>query len=146
MRSKYEWGYGFNEHNIIAGKDDAKFAVGNQWDPVVEARRKAANKPILTFNRLIAFVAQIVGNRLMNETEIRVHPDKAGTKEIAEVREGLIRSIFRIRTPISPVMKPRNTSASAAKVISHSRSITRTTMFSSRKSSFRPLPTLTRWC
>lgn len=95
MRSKYEWGYGFNEHNIIAGKDDAKFAVGNQWDPVVEARRKAANKPILTFNRLIAFVAQIVGNRLMNETEIRVHPDKAGTKEIAEVREGLIRSIFK---------------------------------------------------
>ena len=35
MRSKYEWGYGFNEHNIIAGKEDAKFTVGNQWDPVV---------------------------------------------------------------------------------------------------------------
>jgi hypothetical protein len=70
--------YGFNEHNIVAGKDDAKFTVGNQWDPVVEQRRKDANKPVLTFNRLIAFVAQIVGNRLMNETEIRCHPDKAG--------------------------------------------------------------------
>ena len=95
MRSKYEWGYGFNEHNILAGKDDAKFTVGNQWDPIVEQRRRTANKPVLTFNRLIAFVAQIVGNRLMNETEIRVHPDKAGTKEIAEIREGLIRSIFK---------------------------------------------------
>lgn len=95
MRQKYEWGYGFNEHNILAGKEDAKFTVGNQWDPVVEQRRKNAKKPVLTFNRLVAFVAQIVGNRLMNETEIRVHPDKAGTKEIAEIREGLIRSIFK---------------------------------------------------
>jgi hypothetical protein len=95
MRQKYEWGYGFNEHNILAGKDDAKFTVGNQWDPVVEQRRKDQRKPVLTFNRLVAFVAQIVGNRLMNETEIRVNPDKAGTKEIAEIREGLIRSIFK---------------------------------------------------
>ena len=95
MRTKYEWAYSFNEHNVVAGKEDAKFTVGNQWDPVVEQRRKDANKPVLTFNRLIAFVAQIVGNRLMNETEIRVHPDKAGTKEIAEIREGLIRNIFK---------------------------------------------------
>ena len=95
MRSRYEWGYGYNEHNIIAGKDDAKFVVGNQWDPVIEARRKSQRKPVLTFNRLVAFISQVVGNRLMNETEIRVFPDKAGTKEIAEVREGIIRSIFK---------------------------------------------------
>lgn len=95
MRRRYEWGYSFNEHNIIAGKEDAKFTVGNQWDPVVEARRKEQKKPVLTFNRLVAFMAQLVGNRLMNETEIRVFPDKAGTKEIAIIREGLIRSIFK---------------------------------------------------
>jgi hypothetical protein len=95
MRAKYEWGYGFNEHNILAGKEDAKFTVGNQWDPVVEQRRKDQKKPVLTFNRLVAFMAQLVGNRLMNETEIRVFPDKAGTKEIATIREGLIRSIFK---------------------------------------------------
>lgn len=95
MRKKYEWGYSFNEHNIIAGKEDAKFTVGNQWDPIVEQRRKDQKKPVLTFNRLVAFVAQLVGNRLMNETEIRVFPDKAGTKEIAQIREGLIRSIFK---------------------------------------------------
>lgn len=95
MRSKYEWGYCFNEHNTLAGKEDAKFTVGNQWDPVIEQKRRDANKPVLTFNRLVAFVAQVIGNRLMNETEIRVYPDKAGTKEIAEIREGLIRSIFK---------------------------------------------------
>lgn len=95
MRRRYEWGYGFNEHNILAGKEDAKFTVGNQWDPVVEQRRKDQRKPVLTFNRLVAFMAQLVGNRLMNETEIRVYPDKSGTKEIAQIREGLIRSIFK---------------------------------------------------
>lgn len=95
MRGKWEWGYGFNEHNTLAGKEDAKFVVGNQWDPVVEQRRRDQRKPVLTFNRLVAFVAQVVGNRLMNETEIRVNPDKAGTKEIAEIREGIIRSIFK---------------------------------------------------
>src|SRR5688500_591029 len=79
MRAKYEWGYSFNEHNITAGKEDAKFTIGNQWDPVVEQRRKDAKKPVLTFNRLVAFMAQLVGNRLMNETEIRVYPDKQGT-------------------------------------------------------------------
>lgn len=95
MRRKYSDASAFNEHNVIAGKDDAKFIVGNQWDPIIEARRKRLNKPILTFNRLVAFLAQIVCNRLMNETEIRVYPDKDGTKEIAELREGLIRSIFK---------------------------------------------------
>lgn len=95
MRQKYEWGYSFNEHNILAGKEDAKFVVGNQWDPVIAQRRQNQRKPVLTFNRLVAFVAQIVGNRLMNETEIRVFPDKDGTKAIAEIREGIIRSIFK---------------------------------------------------
>ena len=95
MRRNYENGYGFNEHNVIAGKDDAKFVVGEQWAEAVRHKREQSNKPVLTFNRLVAFVAQIVGNRLMNETEIRVVPDKAGTKEIAQIREGLIRSIFK---------------------------------------------------
>lgn len=95
MRGKYENGYQFNEHNVLAGKDDAKFVAGKQWDSVVEQRRVDENKPVLTFNRMTAFVSQVVGNRLMNETEIRVHPDKSGTKPIAEIREGLIRSIFK---------------------------------------------------
>lgn len=95
MRQKYEWGYSYNEHNIVAGRDDAKFVVGKQWDPVVEQARKNQRKPTLTFNRLVAFLAQIVGNRLMNETEIRVLPNKGGTKAIANIREGIIRMIFQ---------------------------------------------------
>lgn len=95
MRQRYDGAKGFNEHNETAGKEDAKFTIGDQWETLVEQRRRALRKPVLTFNRLVAFMAQIVGNRLMNSTEIRVWPDKAGTKEQAELREALIRSIYK---------------------------------------------------
>ena len=96
MRRRYEWGYGYNEHNIIAGKDDARFVTGEgQWDPIIRQRRMAERKPTLTFNRLVAFLAQVIGDRLMNETEIRVLPDKGSEKGIANIREGLIRNIFK---------------------------------------------------
>ncbi len=95
MREKYDFGIGFDEHNINAGRDDAKFVVGKQWDERTEAKRNRANKPTLVFNRLMAFVAQIIGNRLANETDIRVYPDNGGTKEIAEIREGIIRAIYK---------------------------------------------------
>jgi len=95
MRLRYDAGVSFDQHNIEAGREDAKFVVGNQWDPEVEQARINAGKPALTFNYLVAFVAQLVGNKLLNETEIKVFPDKGGTKEIAQIREGLIRSIFK---------------------------------------------------
>lgn len=95
MRERYEGAKSNNEHNQQAGEEDATFVVGNQWEPVVEQRRRNLRKPVMTFNRLVAFMAQIVGNRLMNETEIRVWPDKGGTKEIAELREAIIRSIYK---------------------------------------------------
>jgi hypothetical protein len=95
IRERYAAGYSFNEANINAGRDDAKFVVGQQWDQIVEQNRIAGRKPVLTFNHLIAYVAQVVGNRLANETEIRVYPEKNGTKPIAEIREGLIRAIYK---------------------------------------------------
>jgi len=95
MRQNYENAITFDEHNIIAARDDAKFVIGQQWDDYVEQERRRTDKPTLTFNRLVAFVAQIIGNRLMNETEIRVYPDKAGTKDIAIIREGIIRAIYK---------------------------------------------------
>lgn len=95
LRTRYTDGRSANNHNELAGRDDAKFVVGEQWDPEVERKRRAAFKPVMTVNRLIAFIAQVVNNRLMNETEIRCLPDNSGTKEVAELREGLIRSIFK---------------------------------------------------
>lgn len=95
MREQYDAGVSFDQYNIEAGREDAKFVAGNQWDDWVEQKRRDMNKPVLTFNYLVAFVAQLVGNKLLNETEIRVFPDKGGTKEIASIREGIMRFIYK---------------------------------------------------
>ena len=95
MREQYDAGVSFDQANIEAGREDAKFVAGNQWDDWVEQKRRDMNKPVLTFNYLVAFVAQLVGNKLLNETEIRVFPDKGGTKEIASIREGIMRFIYK---------------------------------------------------
>lgn len=81
--------------NLEAAREDIEFTYGKQWEDAVEKARKDKGKPVLTINRLPAYVAQVVNNRLMNETMIRVLPENSGTKEVAEIREGLIRSIFK---------------------------------------------------
>lgn len=79
--------------NHLAGVEDLEFLVGNQWDEIVKASRIDAFKPVLTINRMPAFIGQVVGKRRQNETEVRVVASVGGTKEVAKVREGLIRSI-----------------------------------------------------
>lgn len=86
----------FDQFNHQAGVEDLQFLVGDQWDPEVRERRIRALKPTLTINRIPAFVAQVVGARIQNETTINVIPDTSGTKQVAELRKGLMRSIQKL--------------------------------------------------
>lgn len=95
MLERFDYGISADQHNREPAAEDITFVTGDQWDPVVKERRLKQRKPVMTVNRLNAFVAQVVNNRLMNETEIRVLPDSGGTKEIAELRQGIIRSIYK---------------------------------------------------
>lgn len=82
-----------DSYNRLAGMECSEFFAGKQWDSAMEARRNADGKPTLTINRAPAFVGQIVNNRRLNQTSIKVVPNTGGYAEIAEVRQGLIRSI-----------------------------------------------------
>lgn len=93
MREIYTDNESADYYNQEAGIEDMQFFVGNQWDPDIARSRTDALKPVLTVNRLPAFVAQVVGSRKMNETQIKVVPDNGGTISVAKVREGLIRSV-----------------------------------------------------
>lgn len=93
MRKKFAADEAFDRENREAGIEDLQFLVGDQWDARVRARRIAKRRPVLTINRLPAFVGQVLGARLENETAIKVLPDTGGDKEVARVRQGLIRSI-----------------------------------------------------
>lgn len=83
----------FDKTNREEALEDGRFFVGDQWDESAKQRRIDAKKPVLTINRLPAFVAQITGNRRLNETLAKVVPDQGGTKFAAAVRQGIIRNI-----------------------------------------------------
>ncbi len=93
MRETFADDCDFDEHNRLEAEEDAAFVAGRQWDEQLLEKRHSAKKPTLQFNRLPAFVGQVIGNRRLNETVIKVVPDNGGTREIAAIREGLIRNI-----------------------------------------------------
>lgn len=81
-----------DQDNRDAAIEDAEFFAGKQWDDTIRQRRETKRKPVLTVNRTIAFVGQVVGTRRMNDTQVKVLPENGGTREIATVRQGLIRN------------------------------------------------------
>jgi hypothetical protein len=93
IRKTYSDDVGADLENRREALEDARFAAGRQWDEIVYNNRINNNKPALTINRIVAFIAQIIGNARMNETDIKIIPDHTGDKDVARVREGLIRNI-----------------------------------------------------
>ena len=87
---------GADRLNRDAALEDLQFFVGQQWDDTVVARRQAQKKPVMTINRLPAFVAQILGSRRLNETDIKIAADTGGEVPVAQVREGLIRNVQKV--------------------------------------------------
>lgn len=96
MRKDFYDDVSYDRLNRDAALEDLRFVVGDQWDDDTRLRRQAARKPVLTINRIPAFVAQVIGARRMNETTVKVLPDNGGTQPIARIREGLIRSILKL--------------------------------------------------
>jgi hypothetical protein len=75
--------------------DDLRFArLGEQWPEKVKRERELEGRPVLTINRLPAFIRQVVNDARQNKPAIAVHPvDSAGDPETAEVFNGLIRHV-----------------------------------------------------
>src|SRR5687768_5727275 len=61
--------------NVTNGREDQRFYAGDQWD---EASRRArgTTRPMLTINRLKAFVRQLTGDVRQNPPAIKVLPAK----------------------------------------------------------------------
>jgi hypothetical protein len=71
-----------------------KFRTGQQWDPVVEAQRRADRRPCLTINKLPQHVQQVTNDQRQNRPAIKVHAvDDTTDPETAKVINGIIRHI-----------------------------------------------------
>lgn len=82
--------------NRYAALDDLQFVAdfdGMQWDEQVRASRRAQGRPCLVTNVLPQFIGQVVGDMTINKTSIKVRAAEDGDKDIADIREGLIRAI-----------------------------------------------------
>lgn len=83
----------YDRNNRDWALEDLKFAAGDQWDDAVKNDRLRKLRPCLTINVLPQFIGQVVGDRRMNKVSIKVRPFRSGTKEVADIRSGLIKSI-----------------------------------------------------
>lgn len=92
-REEFEADSSYDRLNREAALDDLKFVAGEQWDPAVKADRESKGRPCLTVNVLPQFIGQVIGDRRINKTTIKVRPRKDATIEQAEVRSGIIKSI-----------------------------------------------------
>lgn len=92
---KYDFANRRWETNRLASKFDLDFGrLGNQWPEEIVKRRKAENRPMLTINRIPAFLRQVVNNARSAKPSIKVRPvDSVADPKTAQVIQGLIRSI-----------------------------------------------------
>lgn len=84
-----------DRHNMEPAREDIQFVIGDQWDERTKHRRTRLNKPVLTVNRLPAFVAQYLGSWQQTDTTMKLTPMKGGSKTVAEIRQGVIRTIVK---------------------------------------------------
>lgn len=83
----------YDKENREAALDDLKFVGLDQWDPDVRAARQRQGRPCLTVNVMPQFIGQVIGERRLNETAIKVSPRKDATVAMANTRGDIIKSI-----------------------------------------------------
>ena len=93
-RRRFDEAYVADEDNRAAALDDLEFIVGEQWPESVKTAREAANRPVLTINRMPQFLRQVTGDiRKTNPAIDVIAADSAAGKGMAEMVGGLIRQI-----------------------------------------------------
>lgn len=90
-RQRYQESVDFDRENTEAAKTDLEFTAGDQWDDDDVKARKG--RSVMTINQIPQFIAQIVGDIRLNRPAIKVRPAEDADKDLADIREGLIRSI-----------------------------------------------------
>lgn len=84
----------WSENQTQARQDLAFARLGKQWDERIRRQRELEHRPCLTFNKMPAFIRQVVNDARQNKPAIKVHPqDSKADPRTAEIINGLIRNI-----------------------------------------------------
>ena len=93
VRVRLQEAYEADRENRRQAALDMSFLAGDQWDTATSEARRKAKRPMLTINRLPAFVAQVVNDIRQSDLEIKAFPTEDNDKALTEVYNGLLRQI-----------------------------------------------------
>ena len=80
---EFDLDYQADEHNILEAMEDLRFTYIDHWDSVTRIEREEMGRPCITINTLPQFAGQVIGDRRINKTTIKVIPSHNGTVELA---------------------------------------------------------------
>jgi hypothetical protein len=92
-RERYAYAYSCDQDDRMAAESDVDFVAGDQWNETALKKRKKQKRPVLTWNRLQTFVAQIVNDGRENKPSIKITAMDGGKPSTAEVIQSRIRHI-----------------------------------------------------
>lgn len=93
MMREYTLDFNADRHNIEQAMEDLRFIYVDQWDEKTRADREREGRPCITINTLPQFIGQVVGDRRINKTQIKIVATEQDKVRIAEIRSGMIKSI-----------------------------------------------------
>lgn len=81
--------------NREMGLESIEFSrLGKQWPGNIQSQRESEGRPVLTINKMEAFIRQVVNDARQNKPSVHVRPvDDYADKETAKVLGGIIRNI-----------------------------------------------------
>lgn len=79
--------------NLDEAAEDLRFTYVDQWDPDTRIEREEMGRPCLTINDLPQYVGQVIGDRRINKTTIKVVPARDGNVKTADTIGGIIKTI-----------------------------------------------------
>jgi hypothetical protein len=94
-RQRFQWAFQSDKEDREKAVEDTTFAAGNgkQWDSAARAARIAARRPVLEWNRLTGFIAQVVNDGRENKPSVKVSAMDGGKTETADFYQSRIRHI-----------------------------------------------------
>lgn len=84
-----------NGHTKFVTKADKceRFLAGDQWDPLDRAVLEAVRRPVLTINKILATMSNVMGEQINNRAEISFRPRSGAPASTAEVLTKVFKQI-----------------------------------------------------
>jgi len=93
VKARLQEAYEADRENRRQAALDLSFVAGDQWDTATSEARRKARRPMLTINRLPAFVGQVANDIRMADLEVKVVPVGEDDKRLSTIYNGLLRQI-----------------------------------------------------